>query len=73
MKPNYKALAEKYRNDTSRLMGEVAQLFDIISTKTQALEEKDRELDEWKTKYVQMLNMYVESLERIARKEEGNG
>lgn len=77
MKPNYKALARKYRQDyvkyTERLMAEINGLLDIISNKAKALEEKDRELDEWKTKYVQVLNAYIESQERIARKEEGNG
>lgn len=73
MRANYKELARKtrqeYIKDTSRMLSEIGGLLDIIRTKAQALEEKDRELDEWKTKYVQVLNMYIELQERIARKE----
>lgn len=77
MRANYKKLARKtrqeYIKDTSRMLSEIGGLLDIIRTKAQALEEKDRELDEWKTKYVQVLNMYIELQERLqerfARKE----
>ncbi len=75
MRANYKELARKtrqeYIKDTSRMLSEIGGLLDIIRTKAQALEEKDRELDEWKTKYVQVLNMYIELQERILALKEG--
>ena len=73
MRANYKKLARMYKRNCN-LLNEI--LSDGIAS-SRAEEDKikslERELDEWKTKYVQVLNMYIEMQDRIARKEEGNG
>lgn len=73
MKPNYKALAKKYRNDIERLRDEIGALLDSLDEKVSAIEKLDFELDVWKRKYYRAFNEYIEMQERIARMEEGNG
>ena len=73
MKPNYKALAEKYRKRWGKAEETISHLMIANSHLDADLRKKDQELYEWKTKYVQVLNAYIESQERIARMEEGNG
>lgn len=70
MRANYKKLARMYKRNCN-LLNEI--LSDGIAS-SRAAEDKikslERELDEWQTKYVQVLNQLIDLQERVARKEE---
>ena len=68
-KPNYKALAEHYRKKYYYTETRIAEMYEAVRSKSEALRKKDQELDEWITKYVQVLNNLIDLQERIARKE----
>lgn len=65
MKPNYKKLARMYKRNCN-LLNEI--LSDGIAS-FRANEDKiaslERELDEWQTKYVQVLNQLIDLQERV--------
>ena len=69
MKPNYKALAEQYRNRYYAEQERISALLQGQSLMAESLREKEQELDEWRSKYVQILNQYIDLQERVARKE----
>ena len=68
-KPNYKALAEEYRKKHYYAEERIAGMYEAIRRREEALREKEEELDEWKTRYVQVLNQLIDLQERVARKE----
>ena len=68
-KPNYKALAEEYRKKYCYVETRIAEMYEVVRSKSEALRKKDQELDEWQTKYVQVLNQLIDLQERVARKE----
>lgn len=68
-RPNFKKLAEHYRN-LYFVEQERALLFARDNAQMSAtLIEKEQELDEWQTKYVQVLNQLIDLQGRVARKE----
>lgn len=69
MKPNYKALAEEYRKKYYYAEERIAGMCETIRMAWEALRKKEQELDEWQTKYVQVLNQLIDLQERVARKE----
>lgn len=72
MKPNYKALAEDYRRQVRVHEEHICNLFRNQHTIEEALREKEQELDELQTKYVQVLSQLIDLQERVARKEADN-
>lgn len=68
-KPNYKALAEHYRKKYYYAETRIAGMYETIRRESEALHKKEQELDEWQTKYVQVLNQLIDLQERVARKE----
>lgn len=69
MRANYKKLAEEYRRQVRVHEEHICNLFRNQHTIEEALREKEEELDEWMTKYVQVLNQLIDLQERVARKE----
>lgn len=73
MKPNYKALSKKYRNDIERLRVDIGELLDSLDEKVSAIEKLEFELDAWKRKYYRVFNEYIEANERIERMDVRHG
>lgn len=68
-KPNYKALAEEYRKRERIVADRLAEMYEAMRIRDEALRKKEQELDDWITKYVQVLNNLIDLQERVARKE----
>lgn len=66
-KPNYKALAEHYRKKYYAEQNRISLLLRDHAQMSVNLIEKEEELDEWQTKYVQVLNQLIDLQERVAR------
>ena len=69
MKPNYKALAERYRKDYEKACEMLIQRVESCISDREIIQAKDREIDELKRKYTEAMNRLIELQELIARKE----
>ena len=71
MKPNYKALAEEYRQKWSAAEERINTLMFAHLKLRESIAEKEREIEKLKLKYSDALNSLVELQEAIIMKEEG--
>ena len=69
MKPNYKALAERYRKDCLRLTKRLADMYQEQMMIMKLWSERNKENEELKFKYTEAMNGLIELQELIARKE----
>jgi hypothetical protein len=72
MKPNYKALAERYRKYYELVCEILRERVASCISDRESIQAKDREIDEWKRKYTEAMNRLIELQELIARKEGTN-
>lgn len=69
MKPNFKALAEGYRQKWRDAENNVRSLLFVIRKKKEAIADQEREIDSLKAKYREALECIVELQEAILMKE----
>ena len=69
MKPNYKALAAKYKHDYELVCEILVEKVTSCISDRETIQAKDREIDEWKRKYTEAMNRLIELQELLARKE----
>ena len=72
MKPNYKALAAKYKKDYEMVCEMLREGVASCISDRETIQAKDCEIDEWKRKYTEAMNRLIELQELIARKEVTN-
>lgn len=65
MKPNYKALAEKYRNQAFSAEERISTLLFAHRKMRESIAEKDREIENLKLKYAKALDTIIDMQEAI--------
>lgn len=65
MRPNYKELAKKYRDDCVRLIESLREVTASRLSDRESIEEKNREIEKWKVKYAEAMDKLIDMQERI--------
>ena len=68
--PNFKKLARMYKRNCNLLNEILSEGIASARAEEEKIKSLERELDEWMTKYVKVLNQLIDLQERVARKEE---
>ena len=69
-RPNFKKLARMYKRNCNLLNEILSEGIASARAEEEKIKSLERELDEWMTKYVKVLNQLIDLQERVARKEE---
>ncbi len=73
MRPNFKQLAEGYRQKLRAAEDRINTLFFVNRKQKESIAEQEREITKLKVKYAEALNCLVELQEAIVMKENNNG
>ncbi len=65
MRPNFKKLAEEYREKNHCHEATIARLYQDTFRAKEALRKIEREVEEWKLKYADLLDRHIALQERM--------
>ena len=67
MRPNYKRLAEKYRDRCYDAENRISHLLSAAVKAETAIDKKNKEIEEWQAKYSEAMDKLIDLQERVAQ------